>query len=95
MAETAGGGPFPELLDGTSFRPLVLSISPWLGLTLFLDLTVDIVVNCIYLTEPIPHFLTADFIAKAGKDRKLGCLVDVSCESVPIHLCPGLCVLLC
>jgi saccharopine dehydrogenase (NAD+, L-lysine-forming) len=42
--------------------------------------TVDIFVNCIYLATPIPKFLTTDFIAEAGKDRRLSVVVDVSCE---------------
>ncbi|CDZ96774.1 saccharopine dehydrogenase [Phaffia rhodozyma] len=45
----------------------------------FLD--VDIIVNCIYLTEPIPHFLTEEYLNKAGQDRKLACVVDVSCDT--------------
>jgi saccharopine dehydrogenase (NAD+, L-lysine-forming) len=44
------------------------------------DWTVDIFVNCIYLATPIPKFLTTDFIAEAGKDRRLSVVVDVSCE---------------
>jgi saccharopine dehydrogenase (NAD+, L-lysine-forming) len=46
------------------------------------DWTVDIFVNCIYLATPIPKFLTTDFIAEAGKDRRLSVVVDVSCEWV-------------
>lgn len=61
MAETAKGGPFPELLD------------------------VDIFVNCIYLSTPIPKFLTNEFIAAAGKDRRLSVVVDVSCDTTNPH----------
>jgi saccharopine dehydrogenase (NAD+, L-lysine-forming) len=42
--------------------------------------SVDIFVNCIYLSQPIPKFLTNEFIAKAGKSRRLSVVVDVSCE---------------
>lgn len=41
-------------------------------------LDVDILVNCIYLTKPIPPFLTLDMIEK--KDRALSVFVDVSCD---------------
>lgn len=42
--------------------------------------TVDIFVNCIYLSKPIPKFITSDFIAQAGDKRRLSVVVDVSCE---------------
>lgn len=68
MAETAKGGPFPEILN------------------------VDIFVNCIYLSKPIPKFITSEFIAEAGPDRRLSVVVDVSCECVsllfPFPPCP-------
>ncbi|CAD6591016.1 MAG: Saccharopine dehydrogenase [Tremellales sp. Tagirdzhanova-0007] len=43
-------------------------------------LDVDIFVNCIYLSVPIPKFITSDFIAEAGEKRRLSVVVDVSCE---------------
>jgi saccharopine dehydrogenase (NAD+, L-lysine-forming) len=59
-----------------------LQISSNLSLTpnIYLLGLVDIFVNCIYLATPIPKFLTTDFIAEAGKDRRLSVVVDVSCE---------------
>ena len=42
--------------------------------------TVDIFVNCIYLSKPIPKFLTKEFIAQAGPERRLRFVVDVSFE---------------
>ena len=44
-------------------------------------LDVDIFVNCIYLSSPIPHFLTHKQIEAAGKDRRLSVVVDVSCDT--------------
>ena len=45
-------------------------------------LDVDIFINCIYLTSAIPPFLTYDFIKTAGgKNRRLGVIVDVSCDT--------------
>eukprot|EP00121_Abeoforma_whisleri_P009550 Awhi_evm1s8784 len=41
-------------------------------------LDVDIVINCIYLREKIPPFLTSDMLDQS--DRKLSVLVDVSCD---------------
>lgn len=43
-------------------------------------LDVDIFVNCIYLSQPIPKFITSDFMAQAGENRRLAVVVDVSCE---------------
>ena len=74
MAETAKGGPFQEILDGRSRDPLIFSRA--YGLT---D-TVDIFVNCIYLSKPIPKFVTSEFMAQAGDSRRLSVVVDVSCE---------------
>lgn len=71
MAETAKGGPFKEILDGA----LSESVS-----TLELTVIVDIFVNCIYLSQPIPKFITSEFIEQAGEDRRLSVVVDVSCE---------------
>ena len=44
-------------------------------------LDVDIFVNCIYLTSPIPHFVTHEQIRAAGKSRLLSVVVDVSCDT--------------
>lgn len=44
-------------------------------------LDVDIFVNCIYLTEKIPYFLTHAFVNAAGSSRRLGVIVDVSCDT--------------
>lgn len=41
---------------------------------------VDIFVNCIYLSQPIPKFITSEFMAEAGDSRRLAVVVDVSCE---------------
>lgn len=43
-------------------------------------LDVDIFVNCIYLSQPIPKFITSEFMAEAGESRRLSVIVDVSCE---------------
>jgi len=48
-------------------------------------LDVDIFVNCIYLSSPIPHFLTYDQLRGAGKDRRLSVVVDVSCDTTNPH----------
>lgn len=40
----------------------------------------DIFVNCIYLSSPIPPFVTKDSLKGRGADRKLSVLVDVSCD---------------
>lgn len=37
--------------------------------------------NCIYLTERIPFFLTHSFVNAAGADRQLKIIVDVSCDT--------------
>lgn len=42
--------------------------------------TADIFVNCIYLSKPIPKFITSEFMAEAGEKRRLSVIVDVSCE---------------
>lgn len=44
-------------------------------------LDVDIFVNCIYLNQKIPPFLSREFIEKAGAERRLGVVVDVSCDT--------------
>ncbi|KNC83818.1 saccharopine dehydrogenase [NAD+, L-lysine-forming] [Sphaeroforma arctica JP610] len=43
-------------------------------------LDVDILVNCIYLTEKIPPFITTDMLKETSETRKLSVLVDVSCD---------------
>ncbi|WRT67652.1 uncharacterized protein IL334_004624 [Kwoniella shivajii] len=48
-------------------------------------LDVDIFVNCIYLSKPIPKFITSEFMAKAGDSRKLAVVVDVSCDTTNPH----------
>jgi len=58
MAETAKGGPFPEILEN------------------------EIFVNCIYLSKPIPPFLTKDLLKQGGK---MTVLVDVSCDITNPH----------
>jgi len=44
-------------------------------------LGVDIFVNCIYLNSQIAPFVTDETIAKAGKNRLLSVVVDVSCDT--------------
>ncbi|KDN39922.1 Formate/glycerate dehydrogenase catalytic domain-like protein [Tilletiaria anomala UBC 951] len=44
-------------------------------------LDVDIFLNAIYLNTKIPAFLTKDFIESAGAERRLGVVVDVSCDT--------------
>lgn len=48
-------------------------------------LDVDIFVNCIYLSSPIPHFLTQTQVQAAGKSRRLSVVVDVSCDTTNPH----------
>jgi saccharopine dehydrogenase (NAD+, L-lysine-forming) len=48
-------------------------------------LDVDIFVNCIYLSSPIPHFITRETIIAAGKQRRLSLIVDVSCDTTNPH----------
>ena len=61
MAETAVGGPFPEILK------------------------VDVFINCIYLSTSIPPFITMESIKSAGSSRRLGVVVDVSCDTTNPH----------
>lgn len=50
----------------------------------FYDLLgVDIFVNCIYLSKPIPPFLTMEMLGK--NDRRLSVVVDVSCDTTNPH----------
>ncbi|KAI5122348.1 hypothetical protein M0805_004106 [Coniferiporia weirii] len=44
-------------------------------------LDVDIFVNCIYLSSSIPPFITPETIKAAGSSRRLGVVVDVSCDT--------------
>ncbi|KAF8269303.1 Formate/glycerate dehydrogenase catalytic domain-like protein [Lactarius quietus] len=44
-------------------------------------LDVDIFVNCIYLTTPIPPFLSREQIHSVGNTRRLNVIVDVSCDT--------------
>lgn len=46
-------------------------------------LDVDVFVNCIYLTGPIPSFITRDLINR--NNRKLSVVVDVSCDTSNPH----------
>ncbi|WWC88805.1 uncharacterized protein L201_003718 [Kwoniella dendrophila CBS 6074] len=48
-------------------------------------LDVDIFVNCIYLSQPIPKFITSEFMAQAGEKRNLAVVVDVSCDTTNPH----------
>ncbi|WVR06239.1 hypothetical protein IAU60_003269 [Kwoniella sp. DSM 27419] len=48
-------------------------------------LDVDIFVNCIYLSKPIPKFITSEFMAEAGESRRLSVVVDVSCDTTNPH----------
>ena len=45
----------------------------------------DIFVNCIYLSKPIPKFITSEFMAQAGDSRRLSVVVDVSCDTTNPH----------
>lgn len=44
-------------------------------------LDVDIFVNCIYLSSSIPPFITPETIKAAGSSRRLGVVIDVSCDT--------------
>lgn len=44
-------------------------------------LDVDIFVNCIYLSSAIPPFVSPDQLNKAGANRRLSVIVDVSCDT--------------
>jgi saccharopine dehydrogenase (NAD+, L-lysine-forming) len=46
-------------------------------------LDVDIFVNCIYLSKPIPPFLTKDMLNT--EKRTLSVVVDVSCDTTNPH----------
>jgi saccharopine dehydrogenase (NAD+, L-lysine-forming) len=51
-----------------------------MGILTDIAVTADIFVNCIYLSKPIPKFITSEFMAEAGEKRRLSVIVDVSCE---------------
>ncbi|KZV94107.1 Formate/glycerate dehydrogenase catalytic domain-like protein [Exidia glandulosa HHB12029] len=48
-------------------------------------LDADVFVNCIYLSSPIPHFLTREQVRAAGPSRRLRVVVDVSCDTTNPH----------
>jgi saccharopine dehydrogenase (NAD+, L-lysine-forming) len=48
-------------------------------------LDVDIFVNCIYLSQPIPKFVTRESMNAAGPERRLAVVVDVSCDTTNPH----------
>ncbi|RDX43793.1 saccharopine dehydrogenase [Lentinus brumalis] len=48
-------------------------------------LDADIFVNCIYLSSPVPPFVTEEQIAAAGRSRRLRVAVDVSCDTTNPH----------
>lgn len=48
-------------------------------------LDADIFVNCIYLSKPIPKFITCEFMNEAGDARRLSVVVDVSCDTTNPH----------
>lgn len=48
---------------------------------LCLPVTVDIFVNCIYLSSKIPSFVDRDSITAFGDKRQLRVVVDVSCDT--------------
>lgn len=41
----------------------------------------DLFINCIYLSKKIPPFINRDLLAAAGSQRRLGMIVDVSCDT--------------
>lgn len=44
-------------------------------------LDADLFVNCIYLSQKIPSFVDKPFLEQAGAARRLGMVVDVSCDT--------------
>ena len=48
-------------------------------------LDADIFVNCIYLSSPVPPFITNEQIEAAGQSRRLRVAVDVSCDTTNPH----------
>ncbi|KAJ3071214.1 Saccharopine dehydrogenase [Podochytrium sp. JEL0797] len=47
-------------------------------------LAADIFINCIYLSTPIPPFITSEMVT-SSKDKHLSVLVDVSCDATNPH----------
>ena len=45
-------------------------------------LGVDILLNCIYLSDPISPFLSLPVLEEAGHTRRLTVVVDVSCDNL-------------
>lgn len=45
-------------------------------------LGVDILLNCIYLSDPISPFLSFPILEEAGHTRRLTVVVDVSCDNL-------------
>ena len=43
----------------------------------------DVFVNCIYLSQPIPPFLTKEMLD--GKENRLSVIADVSCDATNPH----------
>lgn len=54
MADTAAGGPFPEIVAS------------------------DIFINCVYLSNPVPPFISFASLAEPGRKLRVAC--DVSCD---------------
>lgn len=48
-------------------------------------LDVDLFINCIYLSKEIPPFLSRASLDAAGAQRRLGMIVDVSCDTTNPH----------
>ena len=48
-------------------------------------LDADIFVNCIYLSSPVPPFITNEQIEAAGQRRRLRVAVVVSCDTTNPH----------
>lgn len=75
LPETAKGGPFQDILDGLFVNLCVCHTDETL------PHTVDIFVNCIYLSSSIPPFITYETINAAGSKRRLSVIADVSCDT--------------
>lgn len=45
----------------------------------------DLFINCIYLSKPIPPFIDAATLQRAASHRRLGTIVDVSCDTTNPH----------
>jgi saccharopine dehydrogenase (NAD+, L-lysine-forming) len=57
----------------------LLSLSS--GTLIYPSSSVDVFVNCIYLTSKIPSFVDQASLASAGAKRNLRVVVDVSCDT--------------